>query len=155
MKHIFFSVLLLFSFVSFAKSSIVIPKEKLMSLDDKEVSLFEEIKKGDILVLNFWAQWCSSCQEEIPDLNKLKKAFENQENIRFYAINAGDQEVKIKKFLKRNPFYFTILKDPEKKVSKALGVDSLPQTYIIKNSKIIYHKHIPPSIEELKQKIAE
>ncbi len=34
--------------------------------------------RGKIVLINYWAEWCSPCREEIPELNKLQKAFADQ-----------------------------------------------------------------------------
>ena len=43
----------------------------------KENGVNEIISKtnGKIILLNFWATWCTPCIKEIPDLQKLKKEF--------------------------------------------------------------------------------
>jgi thiol-disulfide isomerase/thioredoxin len=39
------------------------------TLDGEEFS--ESDFKGKWLIINFWAEWCAPCLEEIPDLNQL------------------------------------------------------------------------------------
>ena len=43
----------------------------------KENGVNEIISKtnGKIILLKFWATWCTPCIKEIPDLQKLKKEF--------------------------------------------------------------------------------
>ena len=42
----------------------------------KENGVNEIISKTNkIILLNFWATWCTPCIKEIPDLQKLKKEF--------------------------------------------------------------------------------
>lgn len=99
-------------------------------------------KKGKRTLINFWASWCTSCIQEIPILEELKN--KNPE-VSFIAINAGDSKKKIKKFLKKTGFSYTVLMDKSKKVSKELGILSLPQTIVIDEAgNIIFHKSFPP-----------
>ena len=99
-------------------------------------------KKGKPAVINFWASWCTSCIQEIPILEELKK---NNPKHSFIAINAGDSKKKIKKFLKKTNFSYEVLMDKDKSTSKKLGVLSLPQTIVVnKEGEIIYHKSVPP-----------
>lgn len=97
--------------------------------------------KGKILI-NFWASWCTSCIQELPILEKLKI---DHPKVTFIAINAGESEGKIKKFLKKNTFTYKVLMDKDKSFSKGLGVLSLPQTFVIDASgNVLYHGEVPP-----------
>ena len=99
-------------------------------------------KSGQKVLINFWASWCTSCIQEIPDLEELKKS---NPNVTFLAINAGESKRKIKKFLNKNKFSYKILMDKNKFFSKGLGVLSLPQTILLnERGEVIYHKNIPP-----------
>lgn len=108
----------------------------------KETYSYKAPSKKKILI-NFWASWCTSCIQEIPILEKLKS---DHPEVEFIAINAGDTPRKIKKFLKKHGFSYTVLMDKDKEVSKGLGILSLPQTLVIeKDGTISYHKEVPPT----------
>ena len=53
-------------------------------LDDGEHQLQDY--RGKWLILNFWAEWCAPCREEIPELNKLH-AMAKQENLVIIGIS--------------------------------------------------------------------
>jgi thiol-disulfide isomerase/thioredoxin len=50
-----------------------------------------ESLRGNIVVIEFWATWCSPCISAIPHLNQLAKEFRNQ-NVVFLAITDDDPE---------------------------------------------------------------
>ena len=134
---------------SYPDKGFRIPKSDLLSLEGEKVSIYDLNKSGEVLFINFWAEWCSSCKKEIPELNQIAKKY-SRKGVSFLGINAGDKDRKLKRFLKKYPFDFKILKDSNKQFSKGFGVTSLPQTFIIKEGKIIFHKFTPPSAKELK-----
>ena len=41
-------------------------------------------KKGNIMILNFWATWCAPCKKEMPSLEELSKSYPE---IAIYPIN--------------------------------------------------------------------
>ena len=109
----------------------------------KTYSIKSDLNRKQV-VINFWASWCTTCIEEIPLLNQLYERYK-MKDYQFIAINAGEKDFKIKKFLKKYSFKFLILKDKNREISKKLGVTKLPRTIIIdKNGKIIYNKERPP-----------
>ena len=108
--------------------------------DNKDYTL--TAKNHRATLINFWASWCTSCIQEIPELEALKKKYKNVE---FLAVNAGDSKRKIKKFLKKTGFSYKILMDKNKKFSKSLGILNLPRTLIINSKReVIYSKSKPP-----------
>lgn len=124
----------------------------MLSLNAKELESFslpiyegEEsftYKPGKKTLINFWASWCTSCIQEIPDLEALKKKYPNVE---FLAVNAGDSKRKIKKFLKKTGFSYKVLMDKSKSFTKGIDVLSLPQTMVVDEKGFItYHENTPP-----------
>jgi len=56
-------------------------------------SLFPPEARGKIVLVNYWAEWCKPCREEIPDLNRF--VVENGDKVALYGVNfdgaAGDE----------------------------------------------------------------
>ena len=57
---------------------------------------------GQIVVVNFWATWCGPCQEELPRLRALAKAWDGK-SVEFVAvsIDSPKDEAKIAPLLQR------------------------------------------------------
>lgn len=115
-----------------------------------------DFKNDKVSIVNFWAEWCTSCAQEVPLLNKLKKDLVSQKSnyqFNFLGINAGDKPRKIRRFLKKYPFNYTHYVDTTKSYSKSINVESLPVTLVIKNNQILFQGHRPPTLEEVQKLI--
>ena len=88
-----------------------------------------ESLRGNIVVIEFWATWCSPCISAIPHLNQLAKEFRNQ-NVVFLAITDDDPE-RLKPFLTKRPIDAIIGIDTDRKSWKTFGVPSIPHTVVV------------------------
>jgi thiol-disulfide isomerase/thioredoxin len=68
-----------------------LPAVNVKTADNREVSLQSFV--GKPLLLNFWATWCSSCRDSIPDLQKLYA-----EGLVLVSIDEGDEVQKAAQF---------------------------------------------------------
>jgi peroxiredoxin len=102
--------------------------------------------RGKIMVVNFWATWCPTCREEMPDLSAFHK--ENiQNNVTVLGV-AVDEVDAVKAYVTKTPVTFPIVASEEKgmELARDLGNDFgwLPYTIIIdrdgKVAKIMYGK---------------
>ncbi len=108
-----------------------------------ESIILSKHSKDKKTLINFWASWCTSCIQELPQLEALKQKYEKEAN--FIAINAGEKNNLIDKFLKKYSFSYLILNDIDRVFSKSVGVESLPITIVVdKNLNIIYRGTVPP-----------
>ena len=57
-----------------------------LDADNNQISL--KNYKGNLILLNFWATWCSPCKEEMPSLNNLQKE-KYLDNLKIFPINIG------------------------------------------------------------------
>jgi thiol-disulfide isomerase/thioredoxin len=92
-------------------------------------------KKGNIMILNFWATWCAPCKKEMPSLEKLSKKYPE---ILIYPINLEKpNKDKAKKFftdleISKLNIYF----DPKFSLVKLFNMRGVPTSILIdKNGK--------------------
>jgi thiol-disulfide isomerase/thioredoxin len=64
--------------------------------------------KGKVLIVNFWATWCQSCVEELPELTKLQTELEPQ-GVQFIGILIEDEAKAAQEFLNSHVVNFPIL----------------------------------------------
>ncbi len=86
--------------------------------------------KGKWVFINYWASWCETCVDEIPEFNRFYTNHKN-EAVALYAVNYDalplpEQKLLIKKF---NINYPNLLKDPAQDLQ--LGdITGVPVTFV-------------------------
>lgn len=91
---------------------------------------------GKVLVLNFWASWCPPCVQEIPSLDQFQKRFA-KDGVVVVAVSIDKNPEKYRAFLHRIPVAFETARDPKANLSSEYGTYQIPETYIIKNDRIL------------------
>ena len=68
-----------FADTDFSKNIVIYEKPKTIEeLKFKDLNLQEvdlTNKKGNIMIINFWASWCLPCRKEMPSLEKLSQQY--------------------------------------------------------------------------------
>ena len=85
---------------------------------------------GKVVLVNFWATWCSPCHEEMPSLQALQKKF-GPNDLLILALSVDDSWEPINTFLKQNEFTIPIYADFDKKISSRYGTVMYPETYLV------------------------
>jgi thiol-disulfide isomerase/thioredoxin len=92
-----------------------------------------ENTKGKIVVLKCWFIQCKPCVEEMPELNKIVKQYENRKDIIFISLSFDSHE-ELKTFLLKTPFTYAVVAGQQNYLSEILKVTSYP-THIVVNKK--------------------
>jgi uncharacterized protein (TIGR03435 family) len=92
--------------------------------------------KGKVVVLEFWATWCSPCVASLPHLNQL---VESLDPAKFQFISIDDEDVKaVQIFLTKKKMSGWVGVDASGGVFHRYGVESRPTTIIVDgNGKIV------------------
>lgn len=111
----------------------------LEKLDGTTVSLAS--LRGKVVFLNVWATWCEPCREEMPSMETLYDDFKNNKD---FVMLAASQDTKgraaVAPYVAKNGYRFTILLDPENKISETYDVSGVPETFIIdRKGQIVAH----------------
>lgn len=91
---------------------------------------------GKILVLNFWATWCSPCLQELPSLDQFQRQFANS-GVVVVGISIDKNAQNYKRFLQRVPLSFQTARDATADIANTYGTFQYPETYIIKDGRIL------------------
>lgn len=112
------------------------PALQLEGLNTQTFSLRE--RRGQVVLVNFWATWCRPCVDEIPSLHRLREKIDNPE-FEIITVNVGEEQERIAKFIKKVPVELPLLMDYEGIVSNAWRVYVYPSSYLVdKNGQISY-----------------
>jgi thiol-disulfide isomerase/thioredoxin len=92
--------------------------------------------RGKVVLVNFWATWCSPCRREMPDLDKLQARFAPQ-GLVILSISDEDQ-AKVAPFIASSGYRPTVLLDPGDTVHKEFHIEGIPKTYLFdRNGKLV------------------
>jgi len=96
--------------------------------------------RGQVVLVNFWASWCSPCRQELPLLNKLYTQYRAAGFV-LLAVNVDDNPKDAEAMLKRLGLRFPTLFDGSKNVAKLYGVDTMPATLVIDRDGRVRYVH--------------
>jgi len=86
--------------------------------------------QGQVVLLNFWATWCSPCRREMPDLEAVYRKYRD-EGFVVVAVNVAESDEAISSFVSKLELTFPIFSDSERKAGNAYGIRVLPTTLFI------------------------
>ena len=105
--------------------------------------------KGKVVLLNFWAPWCRSCKEELPDLDGLHKKYSSR-GFTVLSICIERSVSAVSEHLQKRPVTFPVLVDKDGKVSETYFFSGLPASFLIGKDGTIRHRHVGSGKEILK-----
>ncbi|WP_427138146.1 thiol-disulfide oxidoreductase ResA [Psychrobacillus psychrodurans] len=92
--------------------------------------------KGKGVFLNFWGTWCKPCEREFPLMDKQYQVYKDQ-GLEILAVNIGESDFAVQKFIDRKGLTFPVLIDDKKSVMETYKINPLPTTLLINpNGKI-------------------
>ena len=104
------------------------PDFTLKTLDGREITL--SALRGEVILLDFWATWCSPCRESIPHLIRLYKTYQKK-GVEVIGINMDKRDMEtVRQFAMSMEIPYPVVVSLEK-VEKDYGVTSLPSAIII------------------------
>jgi thiol-disulfide isomerase/thioredoxin len=75
------------------------PSFKVQSLGGKTLRLSD--LAGRVVVVDFWATWCTPCVRELPALAAYEAGLEGRTDVTFLSMNVGEDRATILGFLKK------------------------------------------------------
>jgi thiol-disulfide isomerase/thioredoxin len=107
-----------------------VPDLSLPTLDGKQIEISK--LKGKVVILDFWATWCTGCLEGLPHLQAMAaNADLAQRGLVALAIDEQEKPETIRPMIHGKHFTFTVMLDTDSSAGRACLVFSLPTTIIV------------------------
>ena len=143
------------------KPGTVAPDFTLRTADEKDIKL--RAFRGNYVVLDFWASWCSDCRKDIPAMKQLWSDFMDY-NVRIIGISFDtSKEAWVNTYWDKYQMNWTQVSElrkwkKETKIDRLYHVDWIPTMYLIDpNGKIVLGtveiEKLRATLEELKPQL--
>lgn len=107
--------------------------------------------RGDYVLVNFWAGWCSPCIKELPSMQRTYIDLKGHD-FEILAIHVGPETADMLALLKRFEISFPVLVDAELALSN-WGVKGLPTSFLLDpEGRVIYKATGPVDWDEPAQR---
>ena len=107
------------------------PAFRLARLDGSWAT--HETWKNRLIVVNFWATWCTPCTAEMPTLEALWNEYRDRGLVVVgISTDRGGPRLLIDPYVRNLKLTFPILLDPETRTASAWRVSGLPATFVIR-----------------------
>lgn len=119
-----------------------VPDFTLETLGGELVSLSSF--RGQVVVLNFWATWCTPCREEMTEFQALWEEHDPQGNLMLLAVNLQESTDSVAAFVDEFGLTFPIALDSDGDVLDKYGLPGLPGTFFIDEAGILQARVLGP-----------
>ncbi len=94
--------------------------------------------RGNIVLVQFWATYCTPCRKEMPTMNRLIQKMEGKP-FKIVTINMAESQDMVQAFLDEVPVDFPVLLDRDGATIGEWKVFAAPANFILdKNGKIVF-----------------
>ena len=100
----------------------------VLDLEEQEVHLSD--LRGNVVLVNFWASWCSPCRDEMPILEAYYLDHKDEAFV-LVGVNVSDRPERVRELVAENDYQFPIWLDPPGNVLIDLRMQGLPASLLI------------------------
>jgi cytochrome c biogenesis protein CcmG/thiol:disulfide interchange protein DsbE len=86
--------------------------------------------RGRVVVLNYWAAWCTTCRVEAAALAGASRTWRGR-GVTFLGINVQDVDTDARQFEREFGLTYPSVTDPAGEVMRRYGVTGVPETFIL------------------------
>jgi cytochrome c biogenesis protein CcmG, thiol:disulfide interchange protein DsbE len=116
---------------------------KLFTVQDSDHQVSLNQFRGQVVVLNFWASWCTPCNQELPSIMDMQSRLRGR-GVVVLGVSIDVDGDAYHRFLKERNVNFVTVRDPEQKVANIYGTSMWPESYVIDRQGVLRRKIVGP-----------
>lgn len=113
---------------------------ELSELDGSPVSTMQQLE-GKVLLVDFWASWCTPCRKSFPWLNSMQQRH-GATGLLVLAVNEDSERSDATQFLQQVPAEFAVLYDKAGALAQQYQLMGMPSSFLIDKKGQIRYRHI-------------
>ena len=87
--------------------------------------------QGKVVVLNFWATWCSTCRKEMPSMEALHQSYKNQ-GLVVLAVSQDQVSARtVQAYVDELKLSFPVWHDRDGLIGRQYGISGVPVSYLV------------------------
>jgi cytochrome c biogenesis protein CcmG/thiol:disulfide interchange protein DsbE len=122
-----------------AASGNVAPELAVTDIDGQKLTLSDY--KGKVVLLDFWATWCTPCRTEIPHFVEMQNKYGPQ-GFQVIGISMDDDAKPVREFYQQHQLNYPVAVGDDKLADRFGGVMGLPVNFLIDREGRIHSKHL-------------
>jgi thiol-disulfide isomerase/thioredoxin len=96
--------------------------------------------RGKVVLVDFWASWCSPCLQSFPWMNELQQKH-GEEGLVVVAVNLDQDRALADAFLQKLPARFRIEYDQAGNLARQFGVQAMPTSFLVDRNGQVRIRH--------------
>lgn len=96
--------------------------------------------RGRVVLVDFWASWCSPCRSSIPWLNAMQAKYAGQ-GLVIIGVNVDKERADAERFLAETPIHFEVVYDPDGRLPAQYDVPVMPSSFVFDRSGALVVRH--------------
>ena len=100
--------------------------------------------RGEVVLINFWASWCTTCDAESYMLQEVWEEMEPNGDIQFLGVDYVDTEIPAFEFINDHGLTYPNCPDLGSKISELFGISGVPETFLIDQDGVLKAIQIGP-----------
>tara|TARA_B100000886_G_scaffold201849_1_gene139406 strand:- start:1604 stop:2095 length:492 start_codon:yes stop_codon:yes gene_type:complete len=120
-----------------------LPRVDLKTLDNITFNSSEFNNNGKPIIISFWATWCKPCIKELNNIAEVYENWQEETGVKVIAVSIDDARnmSKVKPKVNALLWDYEIYCDPNGDFKRAMGVGTVPHTFLLNENKEIVYQH--------------
>ena len=142
-KFLTFLIIIVATTYSFSQSSRSLPNIQVKTLQGDAFNISELDNDGKPIIISFWATWCKPCKKELNNIAEVYEDWQDETGVKLVAVSTDDTRtmVKVAPYVNSTDWEYEVYLDPNSDLKRAMGVSSIPHTFLLNEKKEIIWQH--------------